>query len=298
VIGLDTIDHLTGCRLGTFDTPCPECGPLKHSVRSQRVRKMRIWRSEPDFATYYCARCGEHGYARDRNGAPPDRAKLAKARAAAAEHERTIRAERLSKALWLWRQRQPIAGSIAERYLRDVRGYSGPLPAMLGFLPERGAYPPAMIAAFGLAREVESGMVTLDDTTITGVHLTRLKPDGSGKAVFKDPDEQAKIMVGFSAGSPIVLAPPNDLLGLAITEGIEDGLSVHQSTGLGVWAAGCASRMALLAAAVPSYIETVTVSADDDPAGRRSATDLAAEVGARGIEARVVIAGRSLRIAA
>jgi hypothetical protein len=31
-------------------------------------------------------------------------------------------------------------------------------------------------------------------------------------------------MIGFSAGFPIVLAPPTDLLAFGITEGIEDRL--------------------------------------------------------------------------
>ncbi|RWN58465.1 hypothetical protein [Mesorhizobium sp.] len=60
------------------------------------------------------------------------------------------------------------------------------------------------------------------------MHLTRLRPDGSGKA-----EEPAKIMIGRSKGAPIVLAPLNDLLGLIVTEGIEDALSAHQATGLG-----------------------------------------------------------------
>jgi hypothetical protein len=34
---------------------------------------------------------------------------------------------------------------------------------------------------------------------------------------------------GFSLGRPIVLAPINDMLALAITEGIEDGLSVRDA---------------------------------------------------------------------
>lgn len=40
-------------------------------------------------------------------------------------------------------------------------------------------------------------------------------------------------MIGRSKGAPIVLAPLNDLLGLIVTEGIEDALSAHQATGLG-----------------------------------------------------------------
>ena len=46
--------------------------------------------------------------------------------------------------------------------------------------------------------------------TITGIHMTRLLPDGSGKD--NGEDDKAKIMLGPSAGQPIVLAPCNDLL--------------------------------------------------------------------------------------
>jgi hypothetical protein len=288
-IGLNEIDRLTGDKLGTFDVPCSECGPIHRSPRGQRKAVLRIWRIEPGFATYCCARCGAQGYARDRAGAPPDPAKLAKARATAAEHERTVRAEQLRKALWLWSVRQPIIGSIAERYLRRVRGYCGPLPATLGLLPPRGLHPPAMIAAFGVAYEVDPGVLAIADHAVTGVHLTRLKPDGSGKA-----DEDAKIMLGHSTGSPIVLAPPNDLLGLVVTEGIENGLSVYEGSGWGVWAAGSASRMPALAAAVPRYIDCVTVVADNDPDGRRHATELARRLRARKdliADVRVIVAG-------
>jgi aldose sugar dehydrogenase len=72
---------------------------------------------------------------------------------------------------------------------------------------------------------------------------------------------------GASTGWPIGIAPPNDDLGLAITEGIEDALSVQQAIGLGVWAAGSAGRMPALADKVPDYVEIV--NADD--AGRRGA---------------------------
>jgi Toprim domain len=297
VIGLEVINQLTGGRLGTFDVACPECGPFKRTVRNQRRAVLRVWRIEPSFVSFHCARCGEHGFVFYRDSAPPDPAKLAKARTESAERDRALRAERLSKARWLWSQRRHIAGSIAERYLREARGYGGPLPATLGFLPARGEHPPAMIAAFGLAHEVEPGVIAIADCAVTGVHLTRLRPDGSGKATFAGPDEPAKIMIGHSTGSPIVLAPPNDLLGLAVTEGIEDGLSVYKSMGLGVWPAGSASRMPALAAVVPDYIESVLVCADPDPDGRRFAADLVAGVEDRGIEARALVASQSLGIA-
>src|SRR4051794_1043902 len=47
------------------------------------------------------------------------------------EYERRQR----ERAVWLWSRRVPIVGSIAERYLRGVRGIACPLPATLGFLP-------------------------------------------------------------------------------------------------------------------------------------------------------------------
>jgi len=75
---------------------------------------------------------------------------------------------------------------------------------------------------------------------VRGVHLTRLKPDGSDR----ERTANGKIMIGHSAGVPIILAPPNDLLGMAISEGIEDALSAHEATGLGAWAAGTANAAA------------------------------------------------------
>jgi hypothetical protein len=155
-----------------------------------------------------------------------------------------------------------------------------------------------MIAAFGLAVEVEPGVLTIANDAVRGIHLTRLRPDGSGKAVFDDPEQTAKIMIGLSMGSPIVLAPPNDLLGMAITEGIEDGLSVHQDTGLGVWVAGAASRMPALADVLPAFIQCTTIVADDDQDGRRFAAELAARIRGRGMEARAIIAGATLGDAA
>jgi Toprim domain len=300
MITLAEIDALSGRRRGAFDVPCPLCAPHRRSARNRRKPVLRIWRTEAGFATYHCARCGEQGFARDLDSrvTPLDPARLAQARAETAERDRAHKAKRQQLALWLWQRRRPIAGSIAETYLRDARGYGGPLPATLGFLPSRGDHHPAMIAAFGLALEVEPGVLTIADDAVRGVHLTRLRPDGSGKAVFDDPEQTAKIMIGLSMGAPIVLAPPNDLLGMAITEGLEDGLSLHQDTGLGVWVAGAASRMPALADVVPAFIECTTIVADDDPDGRRFAAELAARLGDRGMDARAIIAGATWGAAA
>jgi hypothetical protein len=279
MISLDAIDRLTGGRLGTHDLPCPLCGPFKSAI-GQRRKVMRVWRLEPGFATYHCARCGESGYIRDRHAPAPDPVRLAKARAEAAERDRLHHADRLDKARWLWSQRRPIAGTIAERYLREGRGITCRLPATLGFLPAHGEYPPSMIAAFGLAHEVEPGVIAIADDALRGVHVTRLLPDGSDR----ERGERAKITIGNSIGSPIVLAPSSDALALAITEGVEDALTVHEATGLGTWAAGSASRLPALADAVPSHIDCVTIYAHTDDDGRRHAIELADALVRRGFE--------------
>src|SRR5947199_10120551 len=90
-------------------------------------------------------------------------------------------------------------------------------------------------------------------------------------------------MIGPSSGSPLVLAPANDLLGFIVSEGIEDGLSGHEATGLGAWAAGSASRLPGLADAIPAYADWITILVDDDDDGRRHARELAARLPTRGI---------------
>ena len=191
------------------------------------------------------------------------------------------------RALTLWRRRQPIVGSVAERNLREARGYDGPIPATLGFLPPWGEHPPAMIAAFGLATEPEPGLLEIADKAVRAVHLIRLAPDGRSQL--------DKITVGRGAlGSPVVAAPANDGLGLAIAEGIEDALSIHVATGLGAWAAGGATRMPNLAEAVPTYCECVTVIGDDNATGRKNAGEIAARLRARGVEVIFKIIGGGL----
>ena len=136
--------------------------------------------------------------------------------------------------------------------------------------------------------EPEPGLLSIADDDVRAVQLVKLKSDG-GKA----DSEPNKIIIGKGAlGVPIVVAPPNDGLGLAITEGIEDALSVHEATGLGAWAAGPAGRMAALAPAIPRWIETVSIFAHCDQAGVRGARELALRLRRRGFETILKFLGR------
>jgi hypothetical protein len=279
-VSLSYIEQATSGRIGTFDVPCPCCGPHRRAPMNRSRPVLRIWRINESFAGFHCARCGEKGHTRDRNAPTPDPERLARTRGEAVQREQAAIAEQHRKALWLWRQRRPIARSIAETYLRDARGYGDVLPGTLGFLPAQGKLGPALIAAFGVPAEPEPGVITIADHHVRGVHITHLLPDGSDR----ERGEGAKITIGRSSGYPIVLAPPNDLLGLAVTEGIEDGLSVYAATRLGVWAAGCASRLPRLASTIPAYVESATIYAHADPAGQRGALELAHALDACGID--------------
>jgi Toprim domain len=251
-----------------IDVPCPICGP-NCKTPSNKVRKvLRIYNKGPHFTSYYCARCGVKGFARGLdtnslynnpvldNGAP-------------------LSVDNTAKARWLWQHSQSIVGSPAETYLRKRRHISCPLPATLGFLPSHNNhYHPALIAIFG------------DSTDIVGVHLTKLRPDGSDKA-GTDSD---KIMIGSSMGQPIIVAPHDDDT-LIISEGIEDGLTAHQATGYGAWAAGSASRLPALADVVPSSIKLITVIVDNDEAGSTNSTKLIQKLITRAcFEVRVCVA--------
>ena len=173
-LSLDTIDQLTNGRLGVHDVPCPLCGPFK-SHRGQRRDVLRVWRVEHGFATFHCARCGEAGYVRDCDAPEPDPARLARAKAEAAERARIHTAERLSLARWLWSQRLRPQGTIVTTYLQR-RSINCPIPGTIGFLPAFRDFTSAMITAFGMAHETGDGGVAIRDDAVRGVHLTRLNP--------------------------------------------------------------------------------------------------------------------------
>jgi hypothetical protein len=142
-----------------------------------------------------------------------------------------------------------------------------------------------MVAAFGMPREPEPGTLAIAPAEVVAVQLTYLKHDGSGKA----PIHSAKRSIGRGHTMPVVLAPTTDSLGLVIAEGIEDALSLHIATGLAAWASGGAERMPALADVVPDYIETVTIAADNNDAGRKGAGRLRDGLAARNINVNLIL---------
>ena len=159
---------------------------------------------------------------------------------------------RIRLARHLWDIGRIAGDSVVQSYLR-TRGITTPAPQSIRLLSlawhsEARANFPTMIGA-------------VQDVTgrITGVHRTFLAVDGSGKAAVTP----TKKMLGPCVGGAVRLAKIGSTL--AITEGIETGLSVLQATGTPTWAALSASGLAALR--LPPAADTVVVFADHDPAG-------------------------------
>ncbi len=178
----------------------------------------------------------------------------------------------------IWAASVPATGTPVETYLK-ARGLSGRAPPTLRYLAALGQHAHAMIAACGPTGEDAPGILETPRSP-TAVHITRLSPDGSFRT--------SKTMLGPVSGRPIVLAPPNDALGVAIAEGIEDALSLHEATGLGAWAGGSAGHMAKLGAFVPGYIDCVTIAVDANDAGQKASATLQTDLASRGISVRLL----------
>ncbi len=229
-----------------------------------------------------------------RRAAERDRlAALAKAEKLAAEKSAALFAH--------WLTLPPIAGTVAEVYLRETRRI--PL--------ERLAHAPGALRFERRAEhhDAETGEVTEWPCLVSvmtkgskpaGLHRTWLAPDGSGKA----PVSKAKKMFGSAAGAAIRLAPgPSGLSPakaeakgrqdpLAIGEGIETCLTVAAARpDYRVWAAGSLSLMGLLP--WPACASAVVLLQDND--WKPEAKAAFARIAARW---REMSAGRPLAIAA
>jgi hypothetical protein len=249
-----------------FNAPCPNCGPHRRDPANRKRKVLGVWKQADGSEVSWCIRCG-YG----------ERDALAYQPPSEYRSNRTSEA-RSQLAAALWARRIPIGQTPAETYLREGRGLSCALPATLGYLPAYKDYPHVVISAFGICQEPEPGRLSPPDI-VTAVHLTELTSDGRSRT--------GKRMLGPVSDQPIMLAPPNDMLGLVLTEGIEDALSLHQVTGLGAWAGGSAGHMAKLGSVVPDYIDCVTIAEDLNEAGRKATGALASQLRSRGIEVRV-----------
>lgn len=177
---------------------------------------------------------------------------------------------RLDEARAIWRAASPIAGTLAEKYLR-CRGIHMPLPATLRFATlrygRRGSEYPVMVAAI-------SGL----DRDLIGIQRTYIDPNGLSKASVP----KAKLSLGRVSGGSIKLAPT--ARELIVTEGIEDALTLQQELGRAVWAAAGGTMMPAMR--FPSWVASVAIGGDNDDPGREAARKASAAFSSRGLQSR------------
>lgn len=179
----------------------------------------------------------------------------------------------------LWAMSRPIAGTLAETWLRH-RDLTH-LPDLSSLRLHPNCYYradadiptqtwPAMIAA-----------VTDLDDRVTGVHRTWLARDGKGKA----PVAMPRRAMGDLLGNAVRFGAVSDVQ--AVGEGIETVLSLHEIMP-DLPLAACLSSAHLAAMTFPSTLRRLYVLRDDDPAGDHAVTALQARTQEAGIECLVL----------
>lgn len=191
-------------------------------------------------------------------------------------NDRSDEAALTARALAVWREARPAAGTIVKTYLAN-RGLALPPPQSLRFHPRcphpSGANLPAMI---GLVEHVDHGP--------TAIHRTFISAGGSGKAAI----EPNKASLGPVAGGAVRLAQARAGQWLLVAEGLETTLSVMHACALPGWAALSAGGIKSLV--LPPSVNMVVICADNDANGvGQRAANAAAE--------RFLAEGRRVRIA-
>jgi len=183
--------------------------------------------------------------------------------------------DRTRRAMALWAEAGPLAGSLAAKYLA-LRGLDVDPDAVAHCLrfhpacPIRGERLPCMIA---LMADALTGQPC-------GIQRTALTPDARKH-------DLGRAMLG-RAGACMVSPDEAVTDGLILAEGVEDALALIRAGLEPVWAtmnAGAMSRFPILPA-----IEAITLVCDGDAAGRAAALECAARWQAEGREAEVLTA--------
>lgn len=213
----------------------------------------------------------------------------ARAPAAPAERGPDLAAQRRAakRIATLWREAQRVTANCpVGRYLANRGLLLAHYPAVLRFHPalaywqasDDGGAPircgehPAMLAAI----QQPAGRAV-------ALHCTFLTADGRKADVPSVKKWTATS--GKAGGAAIRLFEPDSRL--AITEGIETALAVHQANGWPVWAA--VSAWGLENIEIPPTVQSVLIAADHDDAGIRSAQALASRLTKEGREVRLLL---------
>lgn len=195
-----------------------------------------------------------------------------------AQYSAAVERPASERARRLFRMTQPLAGTLADAYLRERGILRASAHAALRFHPScyyhdlvagRTSSYPALIAA-----------VTDCAGAITGVHRSWLDPEGDGKAKVDDPRRALGgllgngVRFGFPVNAPVPV--------MAAGEGLETMLSLsHVMPGMPMVAALTANHLA--AFRFPPGCRRVYIAADADAAGRHGIEGLSRRAQEEGI---------------
>ncbi|WP_066779604.1 DUF7146 domain-containing protein [Sphingomonas sp. CCH5-D11] len=178
----------------------------------------------------------------------------------------------------LWEITSPIAGTLAEAYLRnrgitDLRNCANlRFHPRCWYRPNEDDGPGTRDAWPTLIAAIRSG-----DGALTGVHRTWLSPDGDGKAPIATP----RRAMGHLLGNGVRFGVADDVM--AAGEGIETILSLRQVMPALPMIAGLSANH-LAALLLPGSLRRLYLARDDDPAGRAAVETLATKARDSGIE--------------
>lgn len=194
------------------------------------------------------------------------------------QYSATVERPASERARRLFRMTQPLAGTLADAYLRKCGILRASTHAALGFHPScyyhdlvtgRTSSYPALIA-----------VVTDCAGAITGVHRSWLDPEGVGKAKVNDPRRALGgllgngVRFGFPVNAPVPV--------MAAGEGLETMLSLsHVMPSMPMVAALTANHLA--AFRFPPECRRVYIAADADAAGRHGIEALSRRAQEEGI---------------
>ena len=224
---------------------------------------LRIWQSSDGFASYYCARCGARGWARENQArgwsrtagtAGPGTSRPAQPDAA--------QKARIESALQIWQESKPLKGTLGQRYFIERRGlHVGTLDLNASLRFHQGE-----AAVIGLMTDPVTGEPC-------GVHRT---------FIAKDATKIERKMLGKMG---VIRLSPEVKKSLNVTEGIEDGLALLLAGHSPIWTVTCAG--ALERFPVLDQLSQLHVYGDNDDVGEAAAEHLAT---------RYESAGKSVRL--
>jgi hypothetical protein len=171
---------------------------------------------------------------------------------------------RIDAALRIWRETEPIVGTLAEHYFVEQR--------------ELDVRPIALDHALCWHAGIRAVVALMTDPITgepIGIHRTFLDADGS---------KIERKMLGRT-GVVRLSADDDVTMGLGLTEGVEDGLAVMLSGWAPIWAATSAGAIARFP--VLAGIEALTIFADVDEPGIQAADACAARWRSNGQGVRV-----------